>query len=183
MGKITFILGGARSGKSSFALALTKKKAGRTAFIATCRPLDEEMKRRIALHRAKRPSDWRTFEEPLQLSALVKKISPKFRVLIIDCLTLFISNILLKGHSDNVIEKRVIELLKILKKLKCNSILIANEVGLGVVPESKLGRKFRDLAGRINQTVAGLADEVFFITAGIPLKIGTSKGKNPTLDC
>jgi adenosylcobinamide kinase/adenosylcobinamide-phosphate guanylyltransferase len=171
MGKITFILGGARSGKSSYAIRLAKKFEGKIAFVATCPPLDEEMKMRIEIHKRDRPFHWHTFEEFKDLSTLLKKIGSEFDLIIIDCLTLFTSNLLLEGLADKEIEDRIDKLLRILKSIKCDSIIVSNEVGLGIVPEDRLARRFRDLAGKINQSVAKQSDEVFFMFSGFPLRI------------
>lgn len=171
MGKIIFILGGARSGKSSYATKLAKGLGKKVAFIATCQPLDKEMRKRIALHKERRSVNWQTFEEPLGLSSLLKKNSTKFEVFLIDCLTLLVSNLLLKNFKENTIEGEINKILSILKKTKAKSIIVSNEVGLGIVPKNHLGRRFRDLAGRINQMVAEKSDEVFFLVSGIPWRI------------
>ena len=171
MDKIIFILGGARSGKSTYAVELAKKYDKKVAFIATCLPLDKEMRQRVELHKKKRPPYWKTFQEPNDLAALVKKINCKFNVIIIDCLTLLISNLLSGNLDDNAIEQIIDKLLKTLKMAKCKSIIVSNEVGLGIVPKNRLARRFRDLAGRINQLVAQKADVVFFMVAGIPRRI------------
>lgn len=171
MGKIIFILGGARSGKSTYAINLAKRIPKRVAFIATCASLDKEMKKRIRLHQTKRPSSWQTFEETKDIAALLKKIRSQYPMIIIDCLTLLISNLLLAGFKENTILDKINEILKILKSLKGKAIIVANEVGLGIVPNSKLGRDFRDLAGKVNQLVVQKADEVFFMVSGLPLKV------------
>ncbi len=171
MGKITFIIGGARSGKSQYAIKLAKEKAKRVAFIATCQGLDKEMKKRIMVHKNSRPLHWRTFEVIENITRLLKEISSKFDVIIIDCLTLLISNLLLKGTSEDSIEKQINEMMSILVKIKASSIIVSNEVGLGIVPEHKLARDFRDIAGRINQIVAAKSNEVFFMFSGIPSRI------------
>lgn len=171
MGKITFILGGARSGKSQFAIKLARKKAKKVAFIATCQPKDLEMKKRIALHRKIRPTIWQTFEEPQDLTLLLKEIGSKFELIIIDCLTLWISNLLLKGVKASAIENKINKIMVALKAAKSQSIIVSNEVGLGIVPENRLARDFRDIAGRINQIVADKSSEVFFMVSGIPVKI------------
>jgi adenosylcobinamide kinase/adenosylcobinamide-phosphate guanylyltransferase len=175
MGKIIFILGGARSGKSTYAIELAKKLDKKVAFIATCSPLDVEMKKRIEIHKRSRPAYWETFEEYKEVSALLKRIGSKFNVVIIDCLTLFISNLLSEGFDDNAIVGRINKVLQILKERKCKSILISNEVGLGIVPKSRLARRFRDLAGRVNQMLVQKADEVLFMISGLPLKIKGGK--------
>jgi len=171
MGKIIFILGGARSGKSTYALRLAKEGNNKVAFIATCTPCDKEMEERIDLHKKKRPSSWQTFEEPKDLGALVKKIKSDFNIIIIDCLTLLISNLLSEGLTDSDIESKISEVLDLLKPAKCTAVVVSNEVGLGIVPENQLARRFRDLAGRVNQVVAKEAIEVLFMASGIPVKI------------
>ncbi|MBU2541164.1 MAG: bifunctional adenosylcobinamide kinase/adenosylcobinamide-phosphate guanylyltransferase [Candidatus Omnitrophica bacterium] len=171
MGKIIFILGGARSGKSAYAVKLAKGLDKKVAFLATCLPLDKEMKERISLHKKKRPAHWQTFEQPKDLTPTLRKICPKFNVIIIDCLTILISNLLGQGLKCAAVENRIAKMLKILKQSKPTSIIVSNEVGLGIVPENALGRRFRDLAGRVNQNVAARANDVFFMVSGLPLKV------------
>lgn len=171
MSKIIFIIGGSGSGKSAWALNLARAKTKKVAFIATGEPKDEEMKKRIARHKNIRPPHWRTFEEPLKVNPLLKKISAKFDCLIIDCLTLLASNLLLNGFSNTAIESRMRRLCEILHRGKADAIIVSNEVGSGIVPENKLARDFRDIAGRINQLVAKKATEVYFMVAGIPWRI------------
>lgn len=170
MGKITFILGGARSGKSTYALSLAKKRK-KVAFIATCQGLDQEMQKRIKLHKKTRPLHWQTFEEPQKISALLSKISGEFEVILIDCLTLLVSNLMLGGNKENVIEEEIKKILIAVKKIKSQVIIVSNEVGLGIVPNNKLARDFRDIAGKINQIVAKESDEVFFMVSAMPLKV------------
>ena len=176
MNSITFIVGGARSGKSSYAIELAKGRDKKVAFIATCQPLDKEMKLRIELHKKKRPGHWKTFEEPKDLEGLLKRLGAEFDIVIIDCLTLFISNLLSKGLSDEEIEGLMDKISKILKAAKYKSIIISNEVGLGIVPRNRIARRFRDLAGKINQKAARNAEEVIFMVSGIPLSIKGGKG-------
>jgi len=171
MAKITFILGGARSGKSQFAIKLAKGKTKKVAFIATCLAKDLEMKRRIQLHKKLRPAHWQTFEEPKDIPALLEEIGSKFDLIIIDCLTLLVSNLLLEGLKGTAIEDRVKMMVTLLKKIKSQSIIVSNEVGLGIVPKNKLARDFRDIAGRVNQIVAEKSDSVFFMFTGMPLRI------------
>lgn len=175
MSKITLILGGARSGKSSYALSLAKQHK-KVAFIATCQGLDKEMQERIRLHKKSRPKHWETFEEPRDLAKLLGKMHNSFDCIIIDCLTLLVSNLIFYGNSQKQILKKIEELLVVLKKKKVRAILVSNEVGLGLVPVNKLAREFRDIAGRVNQLVAQDADEVFFTVSGIPLKIKPAWG-------
>lgn len=171
MGKTIFILGGSRSGKSRFAIELAKKKAKKIAFIATGEAKDSEMKERILLHRRKRPDTWKTFEEPRNVLGLLEKIEDSFEVIMIDCLTLLISNFILKGRKDKNIAEEINKILAVLKKHKALSIIISNEVGLGIVPGNQLARRFRDIAGRTNQLVAQKSNEVYFMVSGIPWRI------------
>jgi adenosylcobinamide kinase / adenosylcobinamide-phosphate guanylyltransferase len=173
MGKIILILGGARSGKSRHALSLGQKHK-RVAFIATCQALDQEMEKRIALHQQSRPRHWETFEEPRSLAPLLMKIGKRFDCIIVDCLTLWVSNLILGGENEDKILERTAKMLTGLGKIKSRVVLVSNEVGLGLVPRNKLGRDFRDIAGKVNQLVAQAAGEVFFTVSGIPVKI---KGK------
>ncbi len=174
MAKITFILGGARSGKSTFALELAKKYR-QVAFIATCQGLDKEMQQRIKSHQDSRPKAWKTFEEPKEITHALGKIRNDFSCIVLDCLTLLVSNLILSGASHVAIENRIREVLQQLKKFKGRVIIVSNEVGLGIVPRTKLGRNFRDIAGRVNQLMAANADEVFFLISGIPVRIKSKK--------
>lgn len=171
MSKIIFILGGARSGKSRFAIEQAKGIGKKVAFIATCKPMDKEMEERISIHKKTRPANWQTFEEPRDIPLLLKKMGQKIEVIIIDCLTLLVSNLLLAGLKQKDIEKSCKDILSTLKKLKTHAIIVSNEVGLGIVPDNKLAREFRDIAGRINQVVTKEANEVFFMASGLALKI------------
>jgi adenosylcobinamide kinase/adenosylcobinamide-phosphate guanylyltransferase len=173
MVKITFILGGARSGKSTYALELAKKHKN-VAFIATCQGLDAEMKKRIKLHKESRPRHWETFEEAKDVALKLASIDDKFDCIVIDCLTLLVSNLLLAKDNHKTIEAKIDRMLEHLRKKKGQAIIVSNEVGLGVVPANKLARDFRDIAGKINQIVAREADEVFFMASGLPCRI---KGK------
>ncbi|MFA5271408.1 MAG: bifunctional adenosylcobinamide kinase/adenosylcobinamide-phosphate guanylyltransferase [Candidatus Omnitrophota bacterium] len=172
MNKIIFILGGARSGKSTFAIKLAKDSGKKKiAFIATGQALDEEMEKRIMLHKRVRPVNFKTFEEPCDVEVLLKKITGKFDLIIIDCLTLFVSNLLLKKYKEEEIYKKMGDILTLLNKINAKTIIISNEVGLGIVPASKLGRDFRDIAGKVNQLTVQQAKNVFFMVSGIPWRI------------
>ena len=171
MGKITFILGGVRSGKSELAIKLAKANYKRVAFVATCLGLDNEMRRRISRHKKSRPNHWQTFENPKDLGLLLKRMGTKFEVIIIDCLTIWLSNLVLKGIKEKAITQKLKETGAVLKKIKAASIIVSNEVGLGIVPENKLAREFRDIAGRMNQIVAENSDAVFFMISGIPWRV------------
>ena len=171
MGKITFVLGGTRSGKSSYAVKHAEKLSSKVAYVATCVPYDDEMHDRIRLHRQERPSLWITVEEPLNLVPKLKEIDAKVDVMIFECLTLFVSNLLMEDLEENDINERVNQVMLTLKEVKYDSFIVSNEVGLGIVPEHALGRKFRDIAGRANQAVAQHADEVVFVVSGIPMQV------------
>lgn len=175
MGKIIYICGGARSGKSSFALKLAKEEKGRVAFIATGEPKDREMKKRIAKHRLDRPKTWTTFEEPVELAELINKLETRFQVILIDCLTLWVSNLLLKRAPHKTIAKEAVRLMEALKKTGATAIIVTNEVGLGIVPNNRLARDFRDIAGRVNQLIASESDEAYFMISGIAAKIKQTK--------
>lgn len=171
MAKIIFILGGARSGKSSYALKLAKKSRKKVVFIATCQSLDKEMAKRIKSHKESRPKNWQTFEEPYKVAGLLNELRGRAGIILLDCLTLLVSNLMLKGWKNKNIENEINDILKALSKAKGEAIIVSNEVGLGIVPDNKLGRHFRDVAGKMNQVVAKSADKVFFMLSGIPMKL------------
>lgn len=171
MADVIFILGGARSGKTRYAAELAQKSGRMVAFVATAEAKDSEMKSRIKLHKKTRPKHWTTFEEPRDVTALLSKIGKKFECIIVDCLTLLVSNLFLEGLSHKSIEEKLYGLVKCLKNARGRVFVVSNEVGLGIVPQNKTGRYFRDIAGKINQVVAKEADEVYFMVSGIPWKI------------
>ena len=167
MKRVTFVIGGARSGKSAYAESLaTTAKA--PVYIATAELTDAEMKERIAHHRARRGARWRTVEEPIQLAAAIALADEKNGFVLVDCLTVWLNNLL---FHDEDIETHLSILSKTLAETKGHVVLVANEVGLGIVPENALARRFRDIAGRVNQAIARLADEVVFMTAGLPMQL------------
>ncbi len=176
MGKIIFILGGARSGKSTFALNLAKKMSKEVLYLATAQAKDKEMAERIKIHRKNRPAGWRTVEEPVKISEVLSK-PVKEKVIIIDCLTLYVSNLLIEKRktykqSEIKIISNITTLMEIIKNFKKhNFIIVSNEVGLGIVPDNPLARYFRDMAGMVNQIVAKNSHEVYFMASGIALKI------------
>jgi len=163
---ITLILGGARSGKSRHAERLVERAADCGTYCATAEPGDAEMAERIATHRARRGGFWRTVEAPLTLAATIRAESRSDRPVLVDCLTLWLTNLMLAGRE---IEAEVAALAAALCDAAGPVVLVANEVGLGLVPETPLGRRFRDEAGRLNQEIAALADRVVFVAAGLPL--------------
>jgi len=165
---ITLILGGARSGKSRHAERLVEQAAECGTYCATAEPGDAEMAERIAAHRARRGGFWRTVEAPLRLAETIRAESRADRPVLVDCLTLWLTNVIL---TEREIEAEVAALAAALRDAAGPVVLVANEVGLGLVPETPLGRRFRDAAGRLNQEIAALADRVVFVAAGLPLAL------------
>jgi len=159
----TLILGGARSGKTSHALRLAEATGQDLVMIATAQALDTEMEARIARHRAERGSRWRTLEAPLDLVGALEQIEAS-QAVVIDCLTLWVSNLM---HAELEVGGEAARLVSALAGREV--FLVSNEVGLGVVPDNALARRFRDIAGRLNQQVAAVADKVLFMAAGLPL--------------
>ena len=169
--KVTFITGGARSGKSAFAERLALDIAGKRAYLATAQALDAEMVARIEHHRQRRGTAWDTYEEPLAVAELLKKLSGRYGVVLLDCLTLWLSNVMARNDEDSVVMARGDELVAAIRDFSGSCIIVSNEVGLGIVPDNALARRFRDLAGFVNQRVAQAADDAYLLTSGIPLKI------------
>jgi adenosylcobinamide kinase/adenosylcobinamide-phosphate guanylyltransferase len=169
--KIYFITGGARSGKSAFAEKLAGGLTGQRAYLATAQALDPEMAARIEKHRRDRGAAWDTFEEPLAAAELLRKLSGRYDVVLLDCLTLWLSNVMAHTEGDGAVSSRADELVAAIRSFGGACIVVSNEVGLGIVPDNPLARKFRDFAGMLNQNVARAADEVYFTAAGIPMKI------------
>jgi adenosylcobinamide kinase/adenosylcobinamide-phosphate guanylyltransferase len=171
--ELTFVLGGARSGKSSWALNYAESTHEKLLFIATAEIIDEEMAERVRLHKESRSARWNLIEEPLEISDVLEKRTDGYDVVLIDCLTIWLGNVLFKLGKD-VTELYMEQLYRTLC-LKTNEIIIvANEVGLGIVPERESGRIFRDFAGILNQRISAIADKVVFTVAGIPMFL---KGK------
>lgn len=169
---IHFILGGCRSGKSRHALELADNAAGRTnIFAATCVPEDEEMKARVLRHQQERGSKWTTVEAPLALPGVIRDHSADADVILVDCLTLWISNLMGRHEHDEAVMDRVKNMAKVLEGAKCPVFLVSNEVGAGIVPENAMARRFRDLAGFVNQHIAACADYVTFMVAGIASRL------------
>jgi len=166
-GRLTFLLGGARSGKSRHAEELVSKLAPPWTYIATAQAYDDEMRERIAHHRARRDGRWITLDAPLDLAGALASIADGAPVLI-DCLTLWLSNRMLAEHD---VDGTTAELVDALRKPRGPIFIVSNEVGLGIVPDNALARRFRDGQGRLNQEVAAIADEVIFMVAGLPMKV------------
>jgi adenosylcobinamide kinase/adenosylcobinamide-phosphate guanylyltransferase len=174
---VTLVLGGVRSGKSRFAQQMAEH-AERVTFVATAERRDDaEMHAKIVRHRAERPQTWATIEEPLYLARTIRDAGKDCNVLLVDCLTLFASN-LLEACGDDAGQQQthIDELCSALSSAPCSIILVSNEVGSGVVPAYQLGRRFRDLVGEINQRVASIADTVLLMVAGLPFPL---KGSVP----
>jgi adenosylcobinamide kinase/adenosylcobinamide-phosphate guanylyltransferase len=165
-----FVLGGARSGKSRFAVDAHRAHAHVT-FVATAQAHDADMAARVARHRAERPAPWRTVEEPYELVACVRAGAAESHVVIVDCLTLWVSNLMLRGDADDWIVKQGDELAGVVSSGACDLTLVSNEVGEGVHPPTAAGRRFRDLLGLVNQRVAAAADRVVLMVAGVPLAV------------
>ncbi|MDY6845295.1 MAG: bifunctional adenosylcobinamide kinase/adenosylcobinamide-phosphate guanylyltransferase [Thermodesulfobacteriota bacterium] len=171
MGKLIFITGGTRSGKSALAVNLAKSVKKRKLFIATCIPEDKEMRERVILHRKKRPYSWKTIEVQKDLLSVLRENAKLDMVIIIDCLTLFVSSLLVEKVEQHVIRDEVEKIALVAKEGRAVVIIVSNELGSGLVPENRLGRDFRDIVGFSNQIVAAAADEVNFMVSGIPLRI------------
>jgi len=162
----TLVLGGARSGKSRFAERLARESGLARVYLATAAAGDDEMRARIAHHRAQRGDDWRTVEEPLALIDVLSREAGKGRVVLVDCLTLWLSNLM---HAARDTEAETEALANWLRDTRHPVLLVSNEVGLGLVPETPLGRDFRDAQGRLNQAIAAAVPSVAFVAAGLPL--------------
>lgn len=176
--KITLLLGGARSGKSSYAQTLAESSGKSVTFLATAQALDDEMSARIQKHKAERPAHWQTLEIPLDIASHAGEI--KSDVVILDCMTLLATNLLMQFVKDDLvneapfadtIHKEVDDLLAAIRTGNQNWIIISNEIGLGLVPPYQMGRVYRDLLGWANQRLAREADKVIFMVAGIPMNV------------
>lgn len=165
---LVLVLGGARSGKSRFAETMLRESGLEVHYIATAEALDGEMDERIAHHRAARPAEWTTHEVPLDLPARLAEIARPGRAILVDCLTLWLTNLMMAGRD---IAAAFDALAEVCPRLEGRVLFVSNEVGLGIVPEHRMARDFRDDAGRLHQRIAALADEVYFIAAGLPLKM------------
>ena len=165
---MVLILGGARSGKSAWAQRYTEENYQKYLFLATAQVFDEEMEERVKRHKDSRGPKWNLIEEPIEIAETLETKCDGLEAVLLDCLTVWQSNILLiKGEGEIVFYKD--QLLNTLSTRKQAIIIVSNEVGSGIVPENRLGRKFRDYSGQINQEVAALADKVIFLVAGLPI--------------
>lgn len=181
MGKLTLILGGARSGKSRHAQRLVEQRGGRVLFLATATAGDDEMRARIEKHQQERPAGWTTFEIPHGIAAALARQPGDADVILLDCLTLLVTNVMLLDMPDSDqpdeaaaverVEAEISSLLRAIAASPADWIIVSNEVGLGLVPPYPLGRIYRDLLGRANQQIAARAEEVYWLVAGIPVPI------------
>lgn len=162
------VLGGARSGKSAFAERLVTETGLSRHYIATGRAWDDEMRDRIARHRADRGDGWQTHEEPLDLIARLEALDDAHNVILVDCLTLWVTNLMMQ---ERIMADEFARLTAHFSRARAKLVLVSNEVGLGIVPENRMARDFRDHAGRLHQAVAANATEVYFVAAGLPLRM------------
>ncbi|MGA3047701.1 MAG: bifunctional adenosylcobinamide kinase/adenosylcobinamide-phosphate guanylyltransferase [Terracidiphilus sp.] len=168
---VTLVLGGVRSGKSRWAQDFAAR-AARVAYVATALASDPEMTEKIRRHRKQRPSHWPTWEEPLELARVVSEQAAAFDVLLVDCLTIFVANLLESAEADPAsMNERIERFLTALRASPASVVLVSNEVGSGVVPPYPAGRRFRDALGELNQQVASIADNVVLLVAGLPLAV------------
>lgn len=164
--RLVLVLGGARSGKSRYAESLAVGWRGEKVYVATAEAGDKEMADRIARHRASRGAGWSTVEAPLELTASLDRLAGSF--ILVDCVTLWLSNLILAGHDAAA---EVEALVAALSRQPATVVVVSNEVGLGIVPDNALARRFRDVAGLANQRLADVCDEVVFMAAGLPLRL------------
>ena len=172
--KLILITGGCRSGKSQFALDYANRHFHKKLYLATCEALDEEMVKRIEHHKKRRGPDWQTVEEPIKIAEAIRQHENDMEVILLDCVTLWLSNLLMRQESDHEIMNEVSRLMDTVKQGQTSFIFVSNEVGMGIVPVEPLGRRFRDLSGMANQKIAEAAQTVIFMVSGIPIFL---KGK------
>ena len=182
---MALITGGARSGKSRYALALAEEVGHRRAYVATAEPLDEEMRRRIERHRAERGEGWTTIEEPVDLAGAIARLAPETEVAVVDCLTVWLGNLVHRlpasadAPPDLAAPETFPEIASFFSSLDdppCHLLLVTNELGWGIVPDNALARAFRDLAGRVNEEAARRAERVVLMVAGRPLELAGGRG-------
>jgi len=181
--KLVLVLGGDRSGKSQFAVTMASQRSSRVLFVATAEPGDEEMQQRIQSHKRSRPAQWRTLETPTGIGIRLAEEIKNEQVVIVDCLGLLVSNLLSQAtdftqtdkidvpKAQKLVDGEIEQLLKAVSQIDASFVIVSNEVGMGLVPDNKLGRIYRDLLGGVNQKVAAKADEVYLLVAGIPWKL------------
>lgn len=176
--QLALVLGGARSGKSRYALELAAKFPPPRLYLATAEAKDPEMAARIARHQRERGEGWDTLEVPLEVSGALARARGHYQVILVDCLTLWLSNWLLLNPGDGRLEELCLQLQGALRDLKTPAVLVSNEVGWGIVPENPLARRFRDWAGRLHQLLAEVADLVVVLVAGLPLTLKFPRQKD-----
>ena len=169
--QLVLVLGGCRSGKSRFAQELAERLGKRKLFVATAEPFDDEMRERIAKHRAARGLEWQTVEAPVALAEAMRENAGQADVVLVDCLTVWLGNLLCAEQPARRHDDAVPSLLAELGRRRSHVVVVSNEVGLGIVPENALARRFRDEQGRLNQQVAAVADCVVFVAAGLPMAL------------
>ena len=170
MKKIVFITGSVRSGKSDFAVKLAKQWGKDVIFLATCKPADNEMRKRVKKHKKSRPGEWKVIEENIDISSVIKN-TKKDKLVIIDCITLWVSSLLLSGLKEKKIIEKINEFTDTLKKTKLPLVIVSNEVGWGIVPDNEISRIFRDIIGIAHQKISKVSQEVYLLVSGIALKI------------
>jgi adenosylcobinamide kinase/adenosylcobinamide-phosphate guanylyltransferase len=171
---LTVLVGGARAGKSSLAARLATQTGLPVTFVATAQALDEEMRQRIARHRRERPREWTTVEEPFDLGEALAAIDPA-HVVVIDCMTLWVSNLVLHGVTDDEIEERAALVARVAARRGSPTFVVTNEVGSGVHPSSELGRRFRDVLGRVNVIWTSMAIDALLVVAGRSITLGSAE--------
>ena len=172
--RMIFITGGCRSGKSRYALDYANRHFSKKLFLATSEALDEEMAQRIENHKKVRGPEWQTIEEPVEIVNKIKEYGEDGKVILIDCLTLWLYNLLMRWGDDSKILNETDKLINVIKQNPASFILVSNEVGMGIVPADPLSRRYRDLLGTMNQRIAEALNTVIFMVSGIPLFL---KGK------
>ncbi len=176
--RLTLVLGGVRAGKSGYAQRLASEGGGRVLFVATAQAGDPDMAARIQAHRRDRPPDWDTLEEPVDLVGALSGVANRYDTVLLDCLTLWVSNLLLRSTDVDSSRAGILTetewLLDVYRRGNASWVVVSNEVGLGVVPPTRLGRVFADELGRVNQLVAAAADDVYFMAAGLPMALKSS---------
>ena len=184
MSNIVLVTGGARSGKSDFAESLCIKQHNKTAYIATSIAFDDEMKDRVRKHQESRPKDWKTYEIYKDIYSIVKDLDKNHDTVLLDCVTLMVNNLMFYynmnidtatveelNEVEHYIKDQILKLLEAIKNTNLYFVIVTNELGMGIVPENKLSRIYRDFVGRANQLIAKNSDEVYFVVSGIPMKV------------
>ncbi len=167
--KRILITGGCRSGKSRFALNYANQHFSRKIYLATCEVLDEEMAQRVENHKKMRGPEWQTVEEPIEVVDKIGLYGDEVEVILLDCITLWLSNLLIKWENDLKILEEIERFIDLSKQVRSSFIIVSNEVGMGIVPADPLSRRFRDLSGMANQRMAEVADTVVLMVSGIPI--------------